>query len=231
MISTLWRIGIISATVFFGVKIGLALGFSGLSRRWAILITCLYSFALLGLVILASKHLTSLYKIVNTYNYVVFIAMSVIIFWAGIHTLHEWKAHGRNSAGTTCIALAAPCPCCYASVIMAVALASPLLGVSTILLGKYTALILGVTILATYIFSGQIVKFSGKPYPILLGNLMLFLGFYFLVSAMVMPNMGSLQSLKMNSLNIPSIRVSLAGVAFVVFLGLLGFYKQKRKAY
>ncbi len=219
-----------SATVFFGVKIGLALGFSGLPRRSAILLTLMYSFALLGLVTIASKHLSSLYKIVNTYKYVVFFGMSAIIFWAGIHTLHEWKAHGKNSAGTTYIALAAPCPCCYASVIMAVAFASPLLGVSTILLGKYTALVLGVTIIATYLFSGQIVKFSGRPYPILLGNLMLFSGFYFLISAMVMPNMGSLQNLKMNSFNIPSIRASLAGVAFIVFLGLLGFFKQKKKA-
>ncbi|MEW6189698.1 MAG: DUF2162 domain-containing protein [Actinomycetota bacterium] len=230
MISMLWRIGILSATIIFGIKIGLALGFSGLSRRIAILITCIYSLALLGLVIVVSKHLNLLHKLASTYNYLIFMIMSLIIFGAGLHTLREWKVHGKNKAATCCLALAAPCPCCYASVLLTIGLASPVIGVSSAILGKYTALVLGVTILTTYLLSEGIVKLTRKPYPVLLGNLMLFVGFYFLASAIIMPNIPTLQKFKMSPLTIPSIKASLAGVVFVIFLGVLGFYKSRKKS-
>ncbi|MDI6688817.1 MAG: DUF2162 domain-containing protein [Actinomycetota bacterium] len=230
MIAMLWRIGILSATIIFGIKIGLALGFSGLSRKVAILITCVYSLALLGLVILVSKHLNFLHKLASTYNYLIFITMSLIIFGAGLHTLREWKVHGKNKATTCCIALAAPCPCCYASVLMTIGLASPVIGVSSAILGKYTALVLGVTIFTTYFLSEGIVKLTKKPYPVLLGNLMLLVGFYFLASAIIMPNIASLQKFRMSPLTIPSIKASLAGVVFVIFLGVLGFYKSRKKS-
>jgi len=230
MIAVLWKIGILSATIVFGIKIGLALGFSGLSRKVAILITCVYSLALLGLVILVSKHLNLLHKLASTYNYLIFIVMSAIIFGAGLYTLREWKVHGKNKAATCCIALAAPCPCCYASVLMAIGFASPILGISSALLGKYTALVLGVTILFTYFLSEGIVKLTKKPYPVLLGNLMLLVGFYFLASAIIMPNIAGLQNFKMSPLAIPSVKASLAGAVFVIVLGLLGFYKSRKKS-
>jgi len=230
MLSVLWKIGILSATIIFGIKIGLALGLSGLSRRLAILITCVYSLALLGLVILVSKHLNLLHKLVSAYNYPVFLTMSLIIFGAGFHTLREWKVHGKNKATTCCLALAAPCPCCYASVLLTIGLASPVLGISSAILGKYTALVLGATTLSTYFLSKGIVKLTKKPYPVLLGNLMVFVGFYFLASAIIMPNITSLQEFKMSPLTIPSVKTSLAVVAFVVALGSVGAFKSRKKS-
>lgn len=230
MLSVLWKIGILSATIIFGIKIGLALGLSGLSRRLAILITCVYSLALLGLVILVSKHLNLLHKLVSAYNYPVFLTMSLIIFGAGLHTLREWKVHGKNKATTCCLALAAPCPCCYASVLLTIGLASPVIGVSSAILGKYTALVLGVTILFTYFLSEGIVKLTKKPYPVLLGNLMVFVGFYFLASAIIMPNIASLQKFRMSPLTIPSMKVSLVMMSVVILLALLGAFKSRKKS-
>ena len=42
--------------------------------------------------------------------------------------------------------------------------------------------------IVTYIASNTIIRFISKPYPVVLGNFMLLLGAYFLLSAIVIPN-------------------------------------------
>ena len=42
--------------------------------------------------------------------------------------------------------------------------------------------------IVTYFASNTIIKLTDKPYPIILGNFMLFLGAYFLLSAIVIPS-------------------------------------------
>jgi predicted transporter len=42
--------------------------------------------------------------------------------------------------------------------------------------------------IVTYFASNTIIRFINKPYPIVLGNFMLLLGAYFLLSAIVIPN-------------------------------------------
>jgi predicted transporter len=160
---------------------------------------------------------------------VVFLAMSLIIVLTGLHTLREWQVHKMDCAGVSWLALAAPCPCCYGAVILTIALTAPFLGVSLVLLGKYAALTLGAAILASCLLAGQIVRLTKKPHPVLLGNLMLLVGFYFLACAVIMPNIGCLEAVKMSPLVVPPLKVSAAALGAVLVLGLYGAFKQTKK--
>lgn len=229
MLAVLWKIEILSATAVFGMKTGLALGFSGLSRKVICLIVLVYVVGLYGLVLVASRFLPLLHDLAAKYNYVVFLAMSLVIVLTGLHTLREWQVHKKDCTRISWLALAAPCPCCYGAVILTIALAAPFLGVSVVLLGKYAALILGTAILASCFLAGQIVRLTKKPHPVLLGQLMLLVGFYFLACAVIMPNTGCLEAVKMSPLVIPSFKATAALLGVVLILCLIGVFKQTKK--
>lgn len=228
MLGLLWKVGVLSAAVVFGLKAGLALGFSGLRRSVRALIIAGYAASLYGLVLVAAKFLPLLQELATRYNYVAFLAMSVLIIWAGVYTLREWQVHGADCAGVSWVALAAPCPCCYGAVILTIALAAPFLGLSVVVMGKYAAWTLGVTILAADLLGGQIARLTKKPHPVLLGNMMLLVGFYFLVSAMIIPSMGSLEGVKMTPLLLLEPQLILLFAGLLILLGGCGAIKQKK---
>ena len=82
-----------------------------------------------------------------------FAIMSLIIIYAGFHTIREWKVNQKNHAKATCAAMIAPCPCCFTAVLAAIIIASPLIGASSAIIGQYAALFLTITILVVYFSS------------------------------------------------------------------------------
>ena len=67
-----------------------------------------------------------------------------------------------------------------------------------------------------------------KPYPVLLGNFMLFVGLYFLASAIVIPNIATVLASKMNPMTIPSVGALIYAFIAVIALLIIGFYTTKR---
>ncbi len=230
MLELLWQLGILSAVLVFGVKIGLASGFAGLSKKFAALIAVGYGLGILLLSFLVSGYTDIVYKVVYDYNFVIFLVMAVIIIYAGFHTIREWKVHRKNQAKASCAAMIAPCPCCFGSIIAAIVLASPFIGVSTVFVGQYAAVFLSITILAFYFASGAIVKILKRPYPVLLGNFMLFVGFYFLASAILVPNISTVLQSNMSPLTIPSAETLIYTVLILIVLVFTGFYVTKKKS-
>lgn len=228
MLELLWQVGILSAVLVFGVKIGLASGFAGLSKKAAALIAVGYGVGILALSFLVSGHTDLVYKLVYEYNFVLFLAMAIIIIYAGLHTLLEWRVHQKNHASATCMAMIAPCPCCFGAVIAAIILASPMIGASSMVIGQYAAVLLSVTIGIFYLASGVIVKLLKKPYPILLGNFMLFVGLYFLASAILIPNIASVLASKFNPMTIPSVDTFIYACVAVVALVVVGIYSSRK---
>ncbi|MEL7670624.1 DUF2162 domain-containing protein [Methanobacterium sp.] len=230
MLELLWQMGILSTVLVFGIKIGLASGFAGLSKKAAVAVSAVYGLGIFILAFLVSGHTDIVYKVVYDYNFAIFLAMSVIIMYAGFHTIREWKVHRKNHAKASCAAMIAPCPCCFGAVIAAIVLASPFIGVSTAFVGDYAAVFLSITILAFYFASGAIVKVLKKPYPVLLGNFMLFVGLYFLASAIVIPNISTVLQSQMSPLTVPSAETLIYALLIVVVLVFTGFYVTKKRS-
>lgn len=230
MLELLWQLGILSAVLMFGVKIGLAMGFAGISKKLAVVITTGYGAGIFILASLISGYTNILYKVVYDYNFVLFLIMSLIIIYAGLITIREWKVHRMNHAKATCAAMIAPCPCCFGVVLAAIVLVSPIIGASSAAIGEYTAVLLSLVIVVFYFASGAIVRISKKPYPILLGNFMLFVGFYFLASVILLPNISTVLQSPMKATNINSLTTLTYVVFFVIILMVLGFYRNKRQS-
>ena len=129
------------------------------------------------------------------------------------------KVHERNTSAATCMAIVAPCPCCFGSIIISILLVAPTVGLGAINLSVYVAAALVITIIVTYFASNYFVKLINKPYPIVLGNFMFFLGIYFLLSSLFLPNITEMLSNTMDPMTISSINTLI--VLVVVFVVLL----------
>ena len=188
MMSVLWQVGIFASVLVFGIKIGLASGLANLPKKLFAIICIAYGGGVVVISAIASLFAEQLIQAIYSYNTIFYIIMASIMIIAGLFTIREWKIHDKNTSTATSIAIIAPCPCCFGSIIASVLIVAPTIGVSSLNLSWYAAAALVGVMIVTYLASNTIVRFIKKPYPIVLGNFMLLLGAYFLLSAIVIPN-------------------------------------------
>ncbi|WP_298517409.1 DUF2162 domain-containing protein [uncultured Methanobrevibacter sp.] len=227
-ISLLWQLGILSAVLIFGIKLGLATGLANMSKRYLFLVSIGYGGGVLILTEIASFYTTQITDLIYSYNFEFFLIMAVIMILAGIFTIREYKVFERNTTAATCMAVIAPCPCCFGSILVSILLVAPTIGLGLMNLSIIVALALVLTIVATYFASNFLIKFINKPYPIVLGNFMFFLGIYFLLSALFLPNITAMIQNPMDAISIASVDyVSIAIIVILAFMAIGGIISKK----
>ncbi|MBQ6350109.1 MAG: DUF2162 domain-containing protein [Methanobrevibacter sp.] len=228
MMSVLWQVGIFASVIVFGIKIGLASGLANLPKKLFALICILYGGGVVLISAIASLYADQLVQAIYSYNTIFYIIMASIMIIAGLFTIREWKIHDKNTSTATSLAIIAPCPCCFGSIIASVLIVAPTIGVTSLDLSWYAAAALVGVMIVTYFASNAIVKSIKKPYPVILGNFMLLLGAYFLLSAIVIPNIAGVLSKTSSPITIGSPQdVLMIIVAFAILI-LGGVVMNKR---
>lgn len=223
-INALWQIGVFAAVILFGTKLGIASGLANLSKDKLALLCLGYGGGIMFLSAIASLYTGEITDIINNYNSIIYLIMAIIMIFSGIYTIKEWKNHERNTMRTTRMILVAPCPCYFGSILASIIMAAPTVGLGAFSLSKYVAIVMVLVILIGYFASNLIVKVLKKPYPIVIGNFMLFLGIYFLLSSILIPNIIQVFSQSMKSITIPSLTslaVSFGVACVIVVLGII----------
>lgn len=192
MLEQFLQYGILAAILVFGVKIGLALGFSGIKRKTVGLILLGYAVGLILLSYICQPYTQQVYDLVYGYSGAIFAVIAFIIVITGFKTIYDWKVTQKDVGSATCMAVVAPCPCCFGAILASVILVAPVAGVSTVTLGALSSVSLVVVMGLTYLLSSTIVKRINKPYPLILGNFMIFIGIYFVLCLMILPNISLL---------------------------------------
>ena len=229
IIESLWRFGVLSVIIVFGIKIGLAMGFANLKKSYALILTLSTGFSIIALSLICQPYIDLIYQIVTQYSNLLFGIMSIIIFYAGFDTIKEWKQNHKNHSSSTSLAMVVPCPCCVAAVIGSIIVVSPMIGVSAAIVGSYSGIILMLLIVFFYFLSDRIVKLINKPYPVILGNFMMFVGLYFIIAMIILPNMGVAFSQEMHPITINSplnILIMLLIMALIIGISI---FVNKRK--
>lgn len=219
-INILWQLGILSAVLIFGIKLGLATGLANMTRKYLAVVTIAYGGGVLILTQISSYFTAEITDLIYTYNFEFFLIMAVIMILAGIFTIREYKVYEKNTTAATCMAVVAPCPCCFGSIIVSIMLVAPTVGLGLMDLSFVVAGALMLTIVLTYFASNYLIRFIHKPYPIVLGNFMFFLGIYFLLSALFLPNITAMIANPMESISIAS-PYSLVG-ALILIIAIIG---------
>ena len=221
-INILWQVGILSAVLIFGIKLGLATGLANMSKRYLALVSIGYGAGVLILTEISSFFTEQITDLIYTYNFEFFLIMAVIMILAGIFTIREYKVFEKNTTAATCMAIVAPCPCCFGSIIVSIMLVAPTVGLGLMNLSFIVAAALVLTIVVTYFASNYLVKFIDKPYPIVLGNFMFFLGIYFLLSALFLPNITAMIQNPMEAISIASPYSLIGALVLVLVIALIG---------
>ncbi|WP_405295646.1 DUF2162 domain-containing protein [Methanobrevibacter sp.] len=216
-INILWQLGILSAVLIFGIKLGLATGLANMSKKYLAVVSIGYGGGVLILTKISSFFTEQITDLIYTYNFEFFLIMAVIMILAGIFTIREYKVFEKNTTAATCMAVVAPCPCCFGSIIVSIMLVAPTVGLGLMDLSLVVAGALVLTIIVTYFASNFLVKFINKPYPIVLGNFMFFLGIYFLLSALFLPNITAMIQNPMDAISISS-PYSLIGALIIILV-------------
>ena len=228
MMSVLWQFGILAAILVFGIKVGLASGLANLSKKLLAIICVGYGGGVLIISAVASLYAEQLTQAIYSYNSVFYIIMALIMIIAGLITIREWKVHDHNTSTATSLAVIAPCPCCFGSIVASILIVAPTIGVGAFYLSWFAAAALVAVIIITYFASNIIVKLTSKPYPIILGNFMLLLGAYFLLSAIVIPNIAGSLTKDFKDLTMNSPESIIAVIVMVVVLVIIGVFLSKK---
>ena len=173
IMSVLWQFGIFASVVIFGIKIGLASGLADLSKKLFAGICISYGAGIIIISYIASFFTDQLVQAIYGYNTMFYIIMASIMIIAGLFTIREWKIHDKNTSTATSLAIIAPCPCCFGSIVASVLIVAPSINIATFDLSCYAAVALVGVMIVTYFASNTIIKFIDKPYPVVLGNFML----------------------------------------------------------
>ena len=204
LLSALWQVGVFAAVILFGTKLGVASGLANLSKKNLALLCIGYGGGIMLLSAIASLYTSQITEIINNYNSIIYLIMAIIMIASGIYTIKEWKSHERNTMRTTRMILVAPCPCYFGSILASIIMAAPTVGLGAFSLSQYVAIVMVLVIITGYFASNLIVKILKKPYPIVIGNFMLFLGLYFLLSSILIPNIIQSFNQSMRAMTIPS---------------------------
>ena len=229
-INILWQVGILSAVLIFGIKLGLATGLANMSKRYLALVTIGYGGGVLILTEISSFFTQQITDLIYTYNFEFFLIMAAIMILAGIFTIREYKVFEKNTTAATCMAVVAPCPCCFGSIIVSIMLVAPSVGLGLMDLSFVVAGALMLTIVLTYYASNYLVKFIDKPYPIGLGNFMFFLGIYFLLSALFLPNITAMIANPMDAISISSPYSLIGALVMILVIIAVGGIISKRNS-
>lgn len=228
MMGVLWQFGILAAILVFGIKVGLASGLANLSKKLLAFICIGYGGGVLLISAVASLYAEQLTQAIYSYNSIFYIIMALIMIIAGLITIREYKVHDHNTSTATSLAVIAPCPCCFGSIVASILIVAPTIGVGAFYLSWFAAAALVAVIIITYFASNIVVKYTSKPYPIILGNFMLLLGAYFLLSAIVIPNIAGSLGKNFSDLTMSSPESVIAIVVMLIVLVAIGIFLNKR---
>lgn len=229
-INILWQLGILSAVLIFGIKLGLATGLANMSKKYLAVVSIGYGGGVLILTEISSFFTKEITDLIYTYNFEFFLIMAIIMILAGVFTIREYKVFEQNTTAATCMAVVAPCPCCFGSIIVSIMLVAPTVGLGFMDLSLVVAGALVLTIIITYFASNYLVKLINKPYPIVLGNFMFFLGVYFLLSALFLPNITAMIQNPMDSISISSPYSLIGALILMIVLVAVGGLISRRNS-
>ena len=229
MLEQFWQYGILAAVLILGLKIGLALGFSGIEKKKVLLILVGYGVALTIFSYVLTPYTQQVYTFVYQYTSGIFACIAIVILITGFKTIYDWKVTGKDVGSGTCMAVVAPCPCCFGAILASIMLVAPIAGVSSITLGVFSSVALVLVMGITYFLSMQIVKRMKQPYPIVLGNFMIFIGLYFVLCLIILPNMAYITT--GTSIEIQSIENVSLMIVSVLCLLIAGGIFARNKSY
>lgn len=218
-------IGVLIGILIFALKVSLGCGLASLSRRE--LISIAVGYLVLSLIMGTAIGLmpeNALYTALNA-GVAVHTAVALLLVALGIMTAKKWSEHHHDISRKTFWILSLPCPACLAASFISCSFLAGLLGIASWKIGALVGLLFFFGIMAFSSALGRI-----KKTPLALGNAMIFLGLFYLLSMLLIPAYLSSEKVSFVPINLPASDLA-TSYLLILTLAVLGFVGGKRGFY
>ncbi len=209
--------GILIGIIIFALKVSLGCGLASLSRKETLCIAT--SYLALSLVmghvvgLVPEGTLTSVMNMgVAMHMVIAFLLVAI-----GVATAREWNRHGHDLSRKTFWILSVPCPACLAATFLSCSALAGLLEVS----GWKVGVVVGFIFFASIAILSTTVGKVGTS-PSALGNVMIFVGLFYILSMLLIPAYLKTQSTPFAPVTIPASDL-FTSYFFILGLVALGF--------
>ena len=198
-----------------------------IKRRNFTLITVLYVVSILVILFIMNQIISTVYKPINQYMAEIIGILGLLILSAGIFTIKNWKGNKQITYLNN--------PAFMVSTV------GGIIGVSsvyTLLIGPTPENPVGTILVITLGFFAMIfiafgfskfLKKLEKPYPVIISNFMILVGFYFVMFAAFIPNIASLANVHMDPLYLRSSNYVVFLAIAVIGIFLCGVFVQNMR--
>jgi predicted transporter len=145
------------------------------------------------------------------------LAVALLLVALGIMTARKWNSHHHDISRKTFWVLSMPCPACLAASFISCSFLAGLVDIDPWKIGALVGLLFFICIAA---FSTALGRIKGTPSS--LGNAMIFLGIFYILSILLIPAYLNSQKITLLSISPP---LADTGLSYLMILSLmaLGF--------
>ncbi|CCJ35143.1 putative transporter [Methanoculleus bourgensis MS2] len=179
--------GIFGGTILLALKSGVGCGLSGLRIREMLCFASVYALAALIIgAIVGSVPLAMTEQIIGL-GLVMHLIIGLALVYFGIKTKKRWLSDRKDISRRTFLLMSLPCPACLAATFLACLLFTDTTGMSGVAAGAIVGGIFFAGIAGGGAGTNWIATKTGTKNPSTLGNIMLFLGLFYLLCLLIVP--------------------------------------------
>jgi predicted transporter len=209
--------GILIGIIVFALKVSLGCGLASLSRKETISIASLYLLLSLFMGLALGLIPETATASAMDMGVAMHMAIALLLVAGGVATARAWKRNGRDLSRKTFWILSVPCPACLAATFLSCTALAGLLEIPGWKVGAIVGLIFFASIAALSPAIGKM----GKA-PSALGNAMIFVGLFYILSILLIPAYLDAQSTPFVPISIPASDL-LPSYLLILGLVVLGF--------
>lgn len=173
--------GILSSILVFGIKTGIGCGFADIKKREIVVICAGYFVISIIMGYLVGTVSNDFLEKISGVGLSFHVLLAVLMIAAGIYTQKQWNC-GCDVSRRTFVFLSLPCPVCLTALFIATTMLAAALDLS----GPVIGIIVGSVFFLSALASSLSFRRLGKT-PETLGSVMMFVGIFYLLGAVLVP--------------------------------------------
>lgn len=183
-------VGVIVGLLIFALKASVGCGLAHLSFREIMLVASGYLLVATGMGLVIDRLSINLIAELIRAGVAMHAILALCLIALGMLTIREWRCYGKDLSRKMFWALSIPCPACMAATFLSCSVLADLFGISTARIGAAVGIMLFITITPISLLLKRI-----RGGPDIIGNVMMLLGGFYIVSIMLIPSYIQMQRL------------------------------------
>jgi predicted transporter len=209
--------GVLIGILIFALKVSLGCGLANLNRREVLSIAAGYLIISLFMGIAIELLPENALEATLNAGVAMHLAVALMLIALGVMTARKWNSHHHDISRKTFWVLSMPCPACLAASFISCSFLAGLVDIDPWKIGALVGILFFSCIA---VFSTTLGRIKGTPAS--LGNAMIFIGIFYILSILLIPAYLNSQKISFLSSSQPLAEI---GISYLVILSLvaLGF--------